>query len=1113
MFDHPSAVDCTKFSPGTGKSGFRCRLLVLLTAALLVLPLSSAAQTTQTLSLDAGWNLVSLHVQPDDSSFASIFDGAVSMAKNEEGDVYLPGEGIKQISTWRSDEGYKVYAETPTTLNVSGSEVPTGATAIELDEGWNVIPYLPVDTQAVEKALVFIEESLVVVEDEDGTQYDPSASSSPLDSLRPGEGYKVYVDRADTLRYPKVTQTLDDALSLTGTPVGSYVRVQGYHKPGDGGGGLFRVTGNGTETDGGTVFVFNEDVSTEQTYTGGISYTRLGTSLPDSNLVWGTVKVEGGSLPETAPDDRYFHGHAKNVQENFSVIDYKNGAIGGGGANNGDTVRYKYATSNRRLERVMDGPSVSLDWWGAVEADPNNPVNNWWRLAWAINKAHRIYQNSGYEWAYVDIPGEYYFRNNVRIREGVMLRGASDQTFGQAANGQPTYGKLTMMPGRALYNRTETYNNNKSSKLNNVIGVDQNNLGNAKGVTKVGIRSLELDGNIPNNTDPFDNRDDYVDIDGIMQQGNEWVGFRASNGLNSYVPDDGFGGGDGVLQDVYIHDWVGGNMINGFGLDYSKSENIRLGEAGRNHIIYRTLGTLDGMDVSGGGWASLFKVTRGTFTDFDYVAHPVAQVIRDGLGINWSKVFDHHGKGFGLDWKADSDRISKMNITVDGFSIDLSQDPPPTQPSVFNPKGYGGTYKNGTIKTATPGENGGAPNSTAIVAPVGTGNGPVRDYTFESIEVISHGTSLNLFGGANALTHNVLQDITIKAASGVGANDQPLFNPQLREPVRYAEKDQGTDIPLGMASRARVTGIDVQQPQTATLWRLSIPYTDPPLHEKNFIMESGTINNQATHLLSDRQRGFKPEIRRTTRLWLSNMTFRVPGPTTGSAGTHKWILDNQKTIRLRNCDTQNGRVSDASGSYTSDASDEGNDYVLIPTSLMSLAQERTATVTSGNRSVQSVENADANGNVQTWDPSNPTAFDPRDPYLRVNLDAAIQAGNTITIDWTAKVTPTEDYQTTGVHVARPVANQSYTSGSGPFTIDLRGVAFSQETDAPIQYSVSSGNTSVVTATVNSYEDPNGNQIPWELELTEQSAGTATITVDAEIPDVGTAQTTFEVTVE
>jgi hypothetical protein len=913
-------------------------------------------------------------------------------------------------------------------------------------------------------------------------------------------------------RYQLTFDTLQEAKAETGLATDVEINVKGRTAPGDGGGGTFIVTESAAEINGAGVFAFDENVSGEQVYSNGISFTRLGTSLPDSDLVWGTVKVEGGDLPETAPDDKYLHGHRKNkVGPEFDLIDYKAGDIGGPGISSGNDVRYKYATSDRRLERVMSGPAVSLAWWGAVEADPNNPVNNWWRLAWAINKAHRIYQNSGYEWAYVDIPGEYYFRNNVRIREGVMLRGASDQTFGQAANGKPTYGKLTMMPGRALYNRTKTFWNNKSSKIQHVLGVDFNNLGNAKGVTKVGIKSLELDGNLSKNTDPFVNRDDYINIDGIMQQGNEWVGFRSSNGKNSYIPDGGFGGGDGVLKDVYIHDWMGGNMINGLGLDYSKSENIRLGTSGRNHILYRTLGTIDGMDVSGGGWASLFKVTRGTFTDFDFVAQPTPPVVLNNLSIqDWDKVFDHHGKGFGLDWKAESERISKMTITVDGFSIDLSQDPPSSNPTVFPDKGYGGTYKNGTIKTAPKGK---PPYTTAVVGHVSGANGAIRDYTYKNIDITSYGTNTVLYSSTPASTHNVIDGVTITAASGVGANNQPLFNSRLQKPVFYAEEDAGSDIPLGMASRLEVQNLDVQRSQDKRLWR--VEPQDGKLHPSDYFMEGATVNNNSTHILEERTGSRAAALREKVRLYISGSTFRVPSPSSSSRswGTHRWLLNGEKTLRLRNCDSQNGRVSDASGSYTSDASDEGNDYVLIPTSLMSLAQERTATVTSGNRSVQSVENADANGNVQTWDPSNPTAFDPRDPYLRVNLDAAIQAGNTITIDWTAKVTPTEDYQTTGVHVARPVANQSYTSGSGPFTIDLRGVAFSQETDAPIQYSVSSGNTSVVTATVNSYEDPNGNQIPWELELTEQSAGTATITVTGEIPGVGTAQASFDVEIQ
>jgi hypothetical protein len=131
--------------------------------------------------------------------------------------------------------------------------------------------------------------------------------------------------------------------------------------------------------------------------------------------------------------------------------------------------------------------------------------------------------------------------------------------------------------------------------------------------------------------------------------------------------------------------------------------------------------------------------------------------------------------------------------------------------------------------------------------------------------------------------------------------------------------------------------------------------------------------------------------------------------------------------------------------------------------------------------------------------------DLRDPYLRVNLDGTIQANETIEVEYSAYVTPPDDYQTTGLFVSRPVYDKSYTSGNGPFTVDLRGVAVSQESRDKVVYTASSGDPSVVTASVQSDD--------YTLELTEQGTGIATITVDAEIPGVGTATTTFEVTVE
>lgn len=1090
-------------------------LTVVVAAALLASPLSSAAQETRTqqVQLEEGWNLVSLHVRPADSAFASIFGTdaeQVAMVKNEDGEVYAPDEGIEQITTWKAGEGYQIHAEAPTTLEVTGTAVRPDSTSIVLGEGGNIVPYLPASKQAVAPALTSVQEALVAVEEEGGARYAPSASSPPLDSLRPGQAYKVYVDRADTLRYPIVVPTLAEARGLEGVEVGTTVRVQGYHEPGDGGGGTFKVTDSGAETDGGTVFAFDEDISAEKSHTTidkGNGLTAP-VSVGDTDLVWGTVEVQYGDMESQSLGTKFLHGHS-TATEQYDWVDHKNGTVGSSGARfrhvrewyNDDpdgpfTIRYKRATSDRRLERQNVGSAVNIDWWGAEEADPQTPVNNWWRIAYAINEAAEIYENQSVDWAYVDIPGAYYYRYTIRIREGVKLRGTSDRTFGQAANGQPTYGKLTIMPGMAMNHQKDGWKNTHVHHPLRMAAID---LTHASMTSKVGMKVLEVDGNVSNNLAPIENPNgEYSDVQNGLQNGNHWNGF-ASKAVNSWAtPDEA----TADFDDVYIHDFPGNGIGMNNALDFSPSSNVRVGGAPRNHQLYRTNGQHDSWTIEGSGWASILKVTKGTFTDLTIIPEP--NTLNEYWGTTWSKVFDHHGKGFGADWFAEQDFRDGLKISVDGFSVDLT-DEPRENVGVIMDRGYGGTYRDGTVlSTPTKG--------TTLISPVSTnGNGPIRDYTYKNITVTDQGGGVKLWGGGPS-THNEVKNVAVKAASGVEYSSRGLMGIQMADPTVFAEKDQGSDVPLAMAARMDVTGLDVQEVQKHWIIKPQgsgqMPY--------DLFLKGSFIENEVEDVLGgEKSRGILYGGPSHFRLYLDNTTLNVwsARPSYRPDGFHKYILSNEQRIRLRNAQDQQGRVSDASGTYTSDANDEGNDYVLIPTDLMSLAQETEVSVTSGNRSVTSVENADANGNVQTFDPETPQAFDPRDPYLRVNLDSAIQTGNTIELEWTARVTPLNDYETTGLFVARPVPDQSYASGAGSWTLDLRGVAASQGSKAPIEYTASSGDTGVVSATVTSAIGPDGNEHSYTLELTEQGTGTATVTVTGSIDGVGTTTDTFEVSIE
>jgi hypothetical protein len=749
--------------------------------------------------------------------------------------------------------------------------------------------------------------------------------------------------------------------------------------------------------------------------------------------------------------------------------------------------------------------AVNIDWWGAVEADPQNPVNNWWRIAWAANKADELYQNNSYEWTYIDIPGHYYYRYTVRIPEGVKLRGASTQTYGSASNGQQTYGKLTLMPGEAMSHITPGFGDDK---VVDEFRMDAIDLTHGYMVKKFGVESLEIDGNIDGNHKVFENVDGkYGGVQKKLQNGNQWNGIMSRPTEPWSLPE---GGVSAELIDTYIHSFPGNGISGNWRkLDFSPSENVRVGAAPRNHQLYRTMGLHDGWTIEGAGWASLIKVIGASFNDL--TVKPSPNELYDEWGVSWKIVFGHHAKGFGADWSNFGNSPDLTHIDVDNFTVDLTNAPTDGRyPSIFlfKARGYGGSYTNGTVLTPP------SKSMEFFRATSTNGNGPARGYKIQDVTVTDQGGGVTAVGG-DAFTHVVLDNVTIESDRSTTPNLK-LFNLQSFGPGTYAEYNGDTVArPMPMAARLDVTNLQTQ-PRRGNPFRVWNMNGEHPMN----VFVSGSVIDNSPADRSSRffgpANGDRSVFVDVFRLYLNETAInaREPEPDYRDLAFHRYLLNPEKTLRLRNCTSpRTDRVSDASGTYTSGTGDEGNSYVLIPTSLMSLAQETDATVTSGNRTVQSVENVDANGNVLTWDPSNPQAFDPRDPYLRVNLDGPIQSGNTITIDWTARVTPTADYQPTGVFVARPVANQSYTSGNGPFTIDLRGVASSQETQDPVRYSASSSDASVVTTSVNSYQDTDDNQIPWELELTRQGTGTATITVTATIDGVGTATDTFEVTIE
>jgi len=1075
----------------------------LLLAAVLWGPSHASAQDTETqqISLEQGENFVSLRVQPEDASIDAIFGGyldQIHRVNDEKGRVYMPTYDIEQFTTWEADKSYKVYANSSFDVEVTGSLI---SASVPLEKGGNLIPYLLDSPQDVDQALASVSETLIRIEDEEGNAYELGGSPAALDSLHTGQGYTLYVDQADTLVYPIQAETLMDALTLEGVEPGRYVHVEGRNEPTDGGGGTFVVTNSACETDGGTCFIFEENL-TQVTGASSITHT---------NLSWRSVEIEYGSDPEDVIDMRHLNGFHGNRSAEFTPwIDLKNGDLVDYGWSifqkiednypdfDGFTYTYGHASSDRRLERLNIENSVRPEWWGAPRIDPSNPQEADSYLRWALIAARRIYKNpdNSYDRVWVDIEDGFYFLNELKTPGGTGLRG-----IGSTNGDGYTKGRLAIKPGEALFYRKVDYDmwgdDNRHRVYNHMLGL-------AKGVVTNGyepdggleFQDLWVDGNVRNNMDVFDNPGDYEAPNGDsvfqwLQDSGDWSGFYAKG-------DDIVDGELLSFEDVRMEDLGASGLAIGRFDDLFdiQTSNLHIKDTRRNHLLYGPTGNgLDDITLEGQYWGGnpLYD-PRGIQTISKYTNLTVKNIYPGQFGFN--TILASRGDG----------------LIIDGFTIDLKSSDAGggSLLNILAAAQLGNELKNGTIEGFLP-ENYNVDNVPGLFnyrGSVGEDN-PDGTSLLKGVTVTDNGVPMNL---SNAQINLVVEDFTYQLGPG-GKN-----------------KDEAT----GLIGSFGIKESDRNQPHAHYIvyrnftWERETYQTNGgdgtfvfgdggsgrlDGHPLDVKLDNATYNNRHGYnsFLNTAGGSSSANVNRQARIFLVDSEFRTQTEQ-NTENTSKWWHSNLRPgepVRLRDCVDKQGRVSDNSGTYTSDAGDEGNDFVLIDPNLLSHPHVRSATVTSGTPSVTSVEAADPDGTPVDGSVADNLA-DAQKHVLRVNLDQSIQAGNTITVDWSAQITPSDQLTRTGLFLARRVISSdgseglSYASGFGSATYDLRGTFSSMGSQEKIVHTMSSSDTSVVTAGVQSDD--------YTLELTEQGTGTATITVTGEISGVGTATTTFEVTV-
>jgi hypothetical protein len=160
---------------------------------------------SQMIFLNQGWNQISSYISPLDLPIEQVMQELVArrhlrLVKNGIGRFWSPPYDFNNIGDWKPLEGYQVAVTAADSLTVSGLRTPPD-TAIPLKTGWNLSAYLldqPVDPQI---ALEGILNDLVIAKNGRGEFIAPQYGYFGIDSMSPGEGYRIKVVRDIDLVY------------------------------------------------------------------------------------------------------------------------------------------------------------------------------------------------------------------------------------------------------------------------------------------------------------------------------------------------------------------------------------------------------------------------------------------------------------------------------------------------------------------------------------------------------------------------------------------------------------------------------------------------------------------------------------------------------------------------------------------------------------------------------------------------------------------------------------------------------------------------------------------------------------------------------------------------
>ncbi len=160
---------------------------------------------SQVISFNEGWNMVSLHIAPQEPDITEIMrplveNGLLRIMKDGLGRFYSPSDNFINIPEWTSENGYLINLSEATQLRVNGIMIAADD-SIALNAGWNLKAYFPYEPIEATVALANIVDDLIIAKDGSGRFYLPQYNYSNIGEMLPGKGYHFKVSEDTDLIY------------------------------------------------------------------------------------------------------------------------------------------------------------------------------------------------------------------------------------------------------------------------------------------------------------------------------------------------------------------------------------------------------------------------------------------------------------------------------------------------------------------------------------------------------------------------------------------------------------------------------------------------------------------------------------------------------------------------------------------------------------------------------------------------------------------------------------------------------------------------------------------------------------------------------------------------